>query len=327
MAEEKNMDTAGSEPVQESLPLAESPAGEFPEVSSEQAAGLPVATAGAAAPSADAELASEAGAASATEPEAAQPLAIEAQDRQIEAPEAAGESEAEAPLETIAESAEAADASAAIAGEEAKQPQELSGGINRSTIIAIAAILLAVIGIIYFAARQAKAPTLTDDGQKVTVLDEPAAGTVSIIEEATADLGTDEDWPSTEVFAFFGNSQKASDANNCAQVFALKRSTDKKYDSNLMNTVGGLLQPLSEQEKQAGYFSTIPAGTALKYLKLKDTGAIEANFSGAIKNAAGSCAVAAIRAQITQTLMQFSSVKSVTICIDGNCNDGEILQP
>jgi len=39
----------------------------------------------------------------------------------------------------------------------------------------------------------------------------------------------------------------------------------------------------------------------------------------------GSCRVSAIRAEITQTLKQFSTVKEVVISIDGRTED--ILQP
>ena len=43
------------------------------------------------------------------------------------------------------------------------------------------------------------------------------------------------------------------------------------------------------------------------------------------KNVGGSCRVAAIRNQITQTLLQFKTVQSVIISIDGRTED--ILQP
>jgi spore germination protein GerM len=39
----------------------------------------------------------------------------------------------------------------------------------------------------------------------------------------------------------------------------------------------------------------------------------------------GSCRVSAIRAQITETLMQFSTVKSVVVSINGRTED--VLQP
>ncbi len=205
--------------------------------------------------------------------------------------------------------------------------------IKSSTVIGVAVVLIAVIAVIYFAAKQASAPAENGDNQKVTVATEPESGKVSIIEEATADdIGVLVNsgktvWSKTEVFAFLGNSEKNSGANDCSLVYAAKRTVDKKYDSNMMNAISGLLQPVTAAEKEAGYFSAIPSGTTLKYLKLDDSGAIEANFSGAINNAAGSCAVTAIRSQIKSTLMQFSAVKSVVICVDGECDDGKILQP
>lgn len=241
------------------------------------------------------------------------------------------------PAENMSESVEAmeemTEAKEEIKIHAAEPIAGITDKIKSSTVVGISAILIVIIGVIYFAAKQATAPTTTNNDQTVVVSDQPEAGKISIIEEATADdIGVLVNsgktvWPKTEIFAFMGNSEKASDPNDCAQVFALKRSVDKKYDSNLMNTVSGLLQPVTTAEKEAGYFSALPSGTTLKYLKLDDTGVIEANFSGNIANAAGSCAVTAIRAQIRSTLLQFSNVKSVTICVDGECDDSKILQP
>ena len=243
-------------------------------------------------------------------------------------PEQKNPAESAEPVQEMKDTADKSTGSDSQGRAEASQER-----VKISTIVGILAILLVVISVIYVAAKQIGAPERSGNGQKVVVSDRPEAGKVSIIEEATADdIGVLVNsgktvWPKTDIFAFFGNSQKNPDGNDCTQVYAVKRSVEKKYDSNMMNTISGLLQPISAAEKEAGYFSAIPAGATLKYLKLDDTGIIEANFSGAIKNAAGSCAVTAIRSQIKSTLMQFSAVKSVVICVDGECDDGKILQP
>ena len=199
----------------------------------------------------------------------------------------------------------------------------------------IVAIIL-VIGLVIFSFWR----LLSNDNSKnqgeqisISVNDSLEQGKVSIIEETREEISVltnqpqKTDYDSIEVNAFFANSLKDPDQLDCSRVFLLKRSIPKKYDSNLLNSVLGLLEPLSAKEKEAGYLSAIPEGTILKYIKLEDSGTAVVNFSGNLNKSAGSCAVTAIRAQIAQTLLQFSAVKSVVICIDGNCNQDEILQP
>lgn len=199
----------------------------------------------------------------------------------------------------------------------------------------IVAIIL-VIGLVIFSFWR----LLSNDNSKrqgeqisISVNDSLEQGKVSIIEETREEINVltnqpqTTDYDSIEVNAFFANSLKDPDQLDCGRVFLLKRSIPKKYDSNLLNSVLGLLEPLSAKEKEAGYLSAIPEGTILKYIKLEDSGTAVVNFSGNLNKSAGSCAVTAIRAQIAQTLLQFSAVKSVMICIDNNCNQDEILQP
>jgi spore germination protein GerM len=86
-----------------------------------------------------------------------------------------------------------------------------------------------------------------------------------------------------------------------------------------------LLYGLSWDEANAGYFNSINQGVKINSLNIVD-GVARADFDKRMDEAmGGSCRVAAIRAQITQTLMQFPTVKSVVISVDGNSE--EALQP
>ncbi|MFH1392074.1 MAG: GerMN domain-containing protein [bacterium] len=72
--------------------------------------------------------------------------------------------------------------------------------------------------------------------------------------------------------------------------------------------------------------TAIPAGTKLLSLQIKDSIAI-AEFSKELQNyGGGSCRVAAIRAQIENTLKQFPTVNQVIISIEGMSPE-EVLQP
>lgn len=200
-------------------------------------------------------------------------------------------------------------------------------------IIGIIIVLIIILIVVFYATRKPAAVTVDENGQSITVSNSLEQGKVSIIEETKKDInvlvsnGDETAYPKTKVTVYLGNTQKNPNSADCSLVYPLEREIDKKYDSNMINTMIGLLDPFSAAEKEKGYVSVIPNGTILKYLKLDDSGVMSVNLSGNISKAAGSCAVTAIKSQITETISQFAAVKSVVICIDGNCNEGEILQP
>lgn len=199
--------------------------------------------------------------------------------------------------------------------------------------IGIIGVLLAILALVYFVTKNPANTVTPLSNQIVSVSTTQEQGKVNIIEEVKNDVnipgGGSEDivYQKIKATAYLGNTQKNPNSIDCALTYPLEREIDKKYESPMINSVLALLEPLTLAEKEQGFVSAIPAGTILKYLKLDDSGVMSVNLSGNISKAAGSCAVTAIRSAITNTLSQFSSVKSVIICIDGNCNDEEILQP
>jgi len=205
--------------------------------------------------------------------------------------------------------------------------------VDRKLTIGAIIILILIVIAIFVVTKKSDQEKSDYSGLKIRVSSELEQGKVSIIEETKDDINvltnnqTKTEFPVTEVIAFFPNNQKDPGATDCQRVFTLKKEIPKRYDSNILNSTLALLEPLTVREREAGYLSVIPSGTFLRYVKLDDSGVATANFVGAISKSAGSCAVSAIRAQITETLMQFASVKSVVICVDDNCREDEILQP
>jgi len=124
--------------------------------------------------------------------------------------------------------------------------------------------------------------------------------------------------------AYFGNSLQGS-SDDCQKVFPLYRLTAKteaigaKSLSLLFNAF------LSEEEKTAGYFSSLPEDAKLNSLDVKKDGTAYADFNGNLNAVGGSCRVSAIRSQIESTLKQFSSVKKVIISVNGEVESA--LQP
>ena len=86
-----------------------------------------------------------------------------------------------------------------------------------------------------------------------------------------------------------------------------------------------LLKGPTAQEKDAGFFTSINEGVKIQRLSVIN-GVARVDFDEQMeKGVSGSARVGAIRAEVTQTLKQFSTVRDVIISINGRTAD--ILQP
>ncbi len=86
-----------------------------------------------------------------------------------------------------------------------------------------------------------------------------------------------------------------------------------------------LLKGPTPEERARGLYSAIPEGARLRSLRVVD-GVAYADFDEALQfQVGGSLRVMAIRKSITLTLLQFPTVQSVVISIEGRTED--ILQP
>ncbi len=123
---------------------------------------------------------------------------------------------------------------------------------------------------------------------------------------------------------FFGNQRLSSGAADCATVFPVNREVPKSQ-AVARTALQELLIGPTGSEIKAGYFTTLNAGVALQHLAI-ERGIARVDFTAALdRDVGGSCRVAAIRAQIIETLRQFPSIRDVVISIDGRTED--ILQP
>jgi hypothetical protein len=120
------------------------------------------------------------------------------------------------------------------------------------------------------------------------------------------------------------NNDRMDPEFSCNKVFPVEREIPKTQ------TVGRaaleeLLKGSTEAEKNQGFFTSINSGVKIQSLSIKD-GVAKVDFDEQLEfQVGGSCRVAAIRAQITETLKQFPTVDNVIISIDGRTED--ILQP
>lgn len=127
-----------------------------------------------------------------------------------------------------------------------------------------------------------------------------------------------------KIKVFFGNSKFDPSGMNCDKVYPVERNIQKTL-AVAKAAAEELLKGPAQQEKEQGYFTSINSNVAINSLELKD-GTAKIDFDEQLEfQVGGSCRVAAIRKQITETLKQFSEKKEVLISINGRTED--ILQP
>lgn len=109
----------------------------------------------------------------------------------------------------------------------------------------------------------------------------------------------------------------------CEDVTAVKRLI-QKTNAPARASLEELLRGPYFNERQ-DYSTNINSGVRIQSLSI-DNGVAHVDFNDLLETAvAGSCRVLGIRSQIEKTLLQFDTIKSVVISIDGRVDD--ILQP
>jgi hypothetical protein len=111
---------------------------------------------------------------------------------------------------------------------------------------------------------------------------------------------------------------------DCSRTIARERQAPKT-SAVARAALEALLRGATPEEINQGFISNINPGVRIQSLIIEN-GVAKVDFNEQLEfQVGGSCRVAAIRAEITQTLKQFSSVKEVIISINGRTED--ILQP
>lgn len=125
------------------------------------------------------------------------------------------------------------------------------------------------------------------------------------------------------VKAFFNNNIMDPEIS-CNKVFAVERKVPKTT-AVARAALDELLKGVTSLDVNQGFSTSINSGVKIQSLTIEN-GIAKVDFDEQLEyQAGGSCRVSAIRAQITQTLKQFSSVNNVVISINGRTED--ILQP
>ncbi|MDP3093791.1 MAG: GerMN domain-containing protein [bacterium] len=127
----------------------------------------------------------------------------------------------------------------------------------------------------------------------------------------------------TTIKTFFNNSNLDPEFS-CNKVFPVERAISKT-PASARAALESLLRGPSFKEQKEGFSTSINSGVKIQKLAIEN-GIAKVDFDSQLEfQVGGSCRVSAIRAQITQTLKQFPTVKEVIISINGQTED--ILQP
>ena len=129
---------------------------------------------------------------------------------------------------------------------------------------------------------------------------------------------------SASIFKVFFSNNNLDKEVTCTKVFSVDRQVVKTA-AVARAALEELLKGPTAEEKAQGYFTSINPGVKIQKLTIAD-GTAKVDFDGTMeKGMGGSCRVSAIRAEIIETLKQFSTVKNVIISVNGRTED--ILQP
>lgn len=111
---------------------------------------------------------------------------------------------------------------------------------------------------------------------------------------------------------------------DCSKTIAVERSV-AKTQAVARAALEALLRGATKEEISQGFISSINPGVRIQKLTIEN-GTAKVDFDEQLESqVGGSCRVAAIRAQITETLKQFPTVSSILISVNGRTED--ILQP
>lgn len=186
--------------------------------------------------------------------------------------------------------------------------------MNRQVLITIAIIIIVILIAVGAYAAGVNQGRLTASPSPSPTVSPTSTPAVTVTPSPT---------PQTQTIQVFFSNQREG-GNNCQAVFPVIRTINRTEIVGRAALEELLKGPIQKEISQ-GFNTNIPANTRIQNLTIQN-GVARVDFNQALQQGvAGSCRVAAIRAQITQTLQQFPNVNQVIISINGNSSG--ILQP
>ncbi|MFH1427427.1 MAG: GerMN domain-containing protein [Patescibacteria group bacterium] len=126
-----------------------------------------------------------------------------------------------------------------------------------------------------------------------------------------------------EIVKVYFNNELLDPEVSCDKVFPVERIVSPENPKE--QAILELLKGETDKEKTEGYMTSINPNVELQFLTI-DEGVARVDFDEQLEyQVGGSCRVAAISAQIRNTLLQFPDINEVIISVNGRTED--ILQP
>lgn len=125
----------------------------------------------------------------------------------------------------------------------------------------------------------------------------------------------------TKVKVYF--APKDSQQDQCNDVVAVERTVSQTAKIATA-AIEELFKGPTPEEKAKGYTTVLPVGSKLNSLVIVN-GEARADFNSVTESGGGSCGMGVRTSQISKTLLQFPTIKTVKFSIDGRTQD--IFQP
>ncbi len=166
--------------------------------------------------------------------------------------------------------------------------------------------------------------SLPENGQGILVLEKDnPSGLPENDDQVRMSIRFPKPEETSAVKVFFNNSDFDPEFS-CNKVFPVERIISKT-PAIARAAIDLLLAGPTFQEQSGNFFTSINSEVKIQKLFIEN-GVAKVDFNSQMEfQVGGSCRVSAIRAQVEQTLKQFSTIKSVVISVDGRTED--ILQP
>lgn len=114
---------------------------------------------------------------------------------------------------------------------------------------------------------------------------------------------------------YLGNSRFDPEMRECGRVYPVERTAKAPAPGEALEL---LTRGPTPEERQTGYFSSLPEGSRLRLQRLEAGTAVVLLELPPGMSLGGSCAVEAIRAQVEATLRQFPEVQRVVVQLAGH---------
>ncbi len=149
----------------------------------------------------------------------------------------------------------------------------------------------------------------------------PKDGSITSSEEKTLKYTI----PYKKISIYLSNTKLNPEIIDCTKVFPVERRISSTDSDPATSAIKMLMLGPSQKEKDDGYLLVTPSNLTINYIKTQGKN-VQIDFGKEMMQAGGgSCRVGAIRAEITETLLQFYPGYNVIISSEGNIE--EVLQP